>query len=168
MEIFEDEGRGELSSFEKFKLANGGVLGHIHIMRDRTQIPIYMMDDSHLLNTIGLFSKRVEDASQAHAHKVTMLDVVMEKKAPGQKAVERLRDLISDGYPLIGRYILEANRRGLFVQASEKAMPFYGVVSDLLGTDATGGRLGITDASATAVDRDDDFPGVEPSSDDME
>lgn len=139
--IYEDDEDGAVSSFEKFKAMNGGVAGHIHITKDNDAVPVYQMEDSHLINTIALFSKNVERAASIQQSKVTMLDAVMEQKAPGKKAAERLRSLISDGYPLIGRYILEANRRGIGEKANDAAKPFYETVTSLLEVDPNGVKV---------------------------
>lgn len=105
--------------------------GVMHTTMEGKKIPIYRMEDDHLIRTIGYFSVKLMENYNQTVGAGSLLDEVMMGGDGRKKSVESLKDEISRGYSHIGRFVLEAVRRGLGKEAQEALAPFHEVMSSL-------------------------------------
>jgi len=111
---YDDEG-------ENFSL----VTHRVHITKDRQQIPIIEMEDSHLLNTISLILRRaVAKRQQADAQQKRASANKFQSKLRGTREVdlEELAEEINNNVILADLYITEAVRRGLCLMNTQAAL----------------------------------------------
>lgn len=106
-------------------------MGVMHTTKEGKKVPIYRMEDEHLLRTIAYFSVKLMDAYNETVGAGSLLDEVMNGSDGRKKSVDSLKTEISKGYDFIGRFVLEAVRRGLGPQAKESLLPFDQVMKSL-------------------------------------
>lgn len=106
-------------------------MGVMHTTKEGKKIPIYRMEDEHLLRTIAYFSIKLMDAYNDTVGAGSLLDEVMNGSDGRKNSVDSLKTEISKGYDYIGRFVLEAVRRGLGPQAKERLLPFDSVMKSL-------------------------------------
>lgn len=118
--------------------------GHLHIDGTGRAIPLYKMDNSHLLNTIAFHSRNlaelIKDNSQ-YTGPESMLDAIMSAKDMRETCLKNVKQYIGDSYIIIGRYLMEALRRDIIEEARARMMPLTEVINHLAGTTVDGSPI---------------------------
>jgi hypothetical protein len=117
---------------------------HIHKTAQDRDIPLYKMDDSHLINTISYHARNIANAIQENGDisgPESMLDAVMMGKHQRAVQLDNIKRYISDGYQILGRYMVEALRRGLAIEAMEGGKPYFEAINQLAGISPKGEEL---------------------------
>lgn len=112
-------------------------LAHIHVTAQGKRIPLYKMPIGHLMNTIRYISDQLASKIEEHSEVTgpeSMLDAIMVGTSGRQKAIKSVKRYISDSYMLLGRYLMEAMRRGHAYDAQEMAKKYFDVINKLAGT----------------------------------
>jgi hypothetical protein len=107
--------------------------GVMHTTQEGKKIPIYRMENAHLIRTIAYFSTKILEAYNDTVGAGSLVDEVMLGGDERKNSVESLKSKISEGYSMIGRFVLEAVRRGLSKDAEEALAPFPQVMESLDG-----------------------------------
>ena len=153
MRFGHDHGMIDIQDCEEQMEDNGQVdskLGYIHYTKAGDNIPLYKLEDSHLLNIIALFSHRLSANIQSNSsfgQPDTMMDAIMEGPDRVKQNAHSIKLSVGRAYVLLGRYMFEAMRRGLIIEATEKAKTLFNVINNLLNTRIDGTPIAITHES---------------------
>ena len=117
---------------------------HMHVEAGGRRIPLYKMAQSHLLNTIAFHARNLAELIRSNNElngPESMLDAIMHAKDAHETSLKNVKQFIADGYVILGRYIMEAMRRGIMEEARARAMPYFEVVNELASMTVDGAPL---------------------------
>jgi len=136
---------------QKLKILWMDEMSHVHITARGRQIALYDMDDDHLINTLNYHARNIGQAireSTDFTGPRSMLDAIMTgTRDDREEKVQTAKGIISDSYQILGRYVVEALRRGLVEKTLGALSEYYTSMNGLAEIDVDGQKIQIEDKS---------------------
>jgi hypothetical protein len=113
-------------------------LGHVHIERSGKQTPLYNLETRHLMNIMSMHAHNLAEGINEcgkMAGPESMLDAIMDGATKKTENLENAKNYIAEGYAILGRYTVEALRRGQHFNAMDAIKPYTDAVSALHNVD---------------------------------